>query len=67
MDRPRRRSSASTSTGPCGTWAAKVVCNVRSCWSGSSSSWAMARTASAVTMPPWGMGRRFQSSWMSAV
>ena len=52
------------STGPSATWATKDVCTVRRRWAGSSSSAAMARRAMAVTTPPWGSGRRFQTSSM---
>ena len=51
---PRRRTVTSMSTGPGGTWAAKTVVTERSRSSGAPSSAAMARRASAVTIPPWG-------------
>jgi hypothetical protein len=54
MVRPRRNTVTSMSTGPGGTWAANTAVTVRSGWSGSASSAAMARSISAVTIPPWG-------------
>ena len=66
MDRPRRSTSTVIDTGPLATWATKVVCRDRSTWVGSPSASLIARRASAVTMPPWGSGRRFHELSMTA-
>ena len=54
IDRPRRSTCASTCTGPTATLPAKTAVTVRGVCVGSPSSSAIARTASAATIPPWG-------------
>jgi hypothetical protein len=52
------------STSPALTCATNDVCSVRNDCDGSPSSSAMARSASAVTIPPCGNGKRFHTSSM---
>ncbi len=54
IDRPRRRTVTSTSTGPPATWPANMAVIVRSVWSGWPSTRSIARTAMAATTPPCG-------------
>ncbi len=63
---PRRNTVTSMSTGPGGTCAANTVVTDRSVSSGEASSAAMARTARAVTTPPWGRTGAFHWSLSSA-
>ncbi len=65
--RPRRSTTTSTSTGPGGTCAAKTVVTERKDCSGRSSSAAMARSARAVTTPPWGSTGAFHWSLTTAL
>ena len=59
IDRPRRSTSTSITTGPAGTGLANTVVSVRSTWAGSPTSAAMARAASAAISPPCGTVGQF--------
>ena len=63
---PRRSTTTSMSTGPGGTCAANTVVTERNDWSGVSRSAAMARSAMAVTTPPWGSTGAFHWSVTTA-
>ena len=66
IERPRRSTVTSMSTGPACTCAANTVVTLRNVWSGSPSSAVIARTVVAVTRPPWGTTGQFHSSPMKA-
>ena len=67
IERPRRSSATSISTGPAATWPANSTVIVRSDCVASPSSRSIARTASAATMPPWGTTASSQEGEIDAV
>jgi len=61
-----RRTVTSMSTGPGGTWPAKIVVTERSDCPGVPSAALIARSASAVVIPPWGSTGAFHWSLTTA-